>query len=318
MPTVSGLVELGHRKIIPVIRQLPPQLVAVKAGIAVPEAYASNPGPEYGLEEHALTGDGYHRSVHSCAQQALSKQPESPAVSPAIPSIQTIIITASADTSTSISVSVVSYTPASPTPARSTSTAASPQRPVRSSASPTALTQTHSPTTNSSQSTGSFTSSSSSPQPETTTTTSSDAPSIVNPPPRNPQSKTSMNDKLIATIGVPIGCILLAALGFCLLHRRKKRQSQAQQNAQHEEKIRNWYTVPSRRGPHELDTQLISRPYMKPELSSDEARRDVVEVEADDVVWEIRSTRASVVHEPRNSRSTVVQEWIKNQPRTWI
>lgn len=58
---------------------------------------------------------------------------------------------------------------------------------------------------------------------------------------------------------------------------------------------------------------------MKPELS-EEARRHVVEVSADDL-QEVRSMRASVVHQGgggRKSRSTVIEEWIRNQPRTWI
>lgn len=59
---------------------------------------------------------------------------------------------------------------------------------------------------------------------------------------------------------------------------------------------------------------------MKPELS-EEARRHVVEVSAANDLQEVQSTRASVVHQGgggRKSRSTIIEEWIRNQPRTWI
>ncbi|KAI4101526.1 MAG: hypothetical protein LQ339_005023 [Xanthoria mediterranea] len=150
--------------------------------------------------------------------------------------------------------------------------------------------------------------------------TTSETPPLANTAPdKNPPPGPSTTDKLIAGIGVPLGCILLVLTSFYLLHRRKKHKSQQHHNRlQHEEKLRNWYTPVIRREPHELDTRLIMRPYSKPELSED-ARRHVVEVSADDRQG-VRSMRASVVQEPGGARksSSTILEWIRNQPRTWI
>ena len=57
--------------------------------------------------------------------------------------------------------------------------------------------------------------------------------------------------------------------------------------------------MPVRRGPQKLDTILISRLYMKPELCSKAARRQVVEVPADKILREVRSARASVAQRPK-------------------
>ncbi|CAO1606217.1 hypothetical protein XANCAGTX0491_009717 [Xanthoria calcicola] len=150
--------------------------------------------------------------------------------------------------------------------------------------------------------------------------TTSETPPLANTAPDKspPPAATSPTDKLIAGIGVPLGCILLVLTAFYLLHRRKKHKSQHRNRLQHEQKLRTWYTPVIRREPHELDTRLIMRPYSKPELSED-ARRHVVEVSADDRQG-VRSMRASVVQEPGGARksSSTILEWIRNQPRTWI
>ncbi|CAL8582674.1 hypothetical protein XPA_008325 [Xanthoria parietina] len=164
-------------------------------------------------------------------------------------------------------------------------------------------------------------STSASPPRESRPATTSETPPLANTAPDKnpPPAATSPTDKLIAGIGVPLGCILLVFTAFYLLHRRRKHKSQQQHHRlQHEEKLRNWYTPVIRREPHELDTRLIMRPYNKPELSED-ARRHVVEVLADDRQG-VRSMRASVVQEPGGARksSSTILEWIRNQPRTWI
>ncbi|KAI4282244.1 MAG: hypothetical protein L6R38_003076 [Xanthoria sp. 2 TBL-2021] len=237
-----------------------------------------------------------------------------PPTNPQVPTSQTTDDPVTIWTSSDLTLSTI--TSSSPT-----STATTSRRSTRSFTSPTKpeeSTEHPLPTANPTEPTGNSTSTSTSRESEPATT--SNPPPPANPAPdANPPPPTSKTDKLIAGIGVPLGCILLAFTAIYLLHRRKKHKSQQHKRLQHEEKIRNWYTPVVRRGPHELDTRLISRPYMKPELS-EEARRHVVEVSADDL-QEVRSMRASVVHQGgggRKSRSTVIEEWIRNQPRTWI
>ncbi|KAI4218213.1 MAG: hypothetical protein L6R36_009074 [Xanthoria steineri] len=197
-------------------------------------------------------------------------------------------------------------------PTRSISTATTSRSSTRSFTSSTKTANSTAPTGNPT--------SSSQPRESGPAATTSETPPLANTAPdQNPPPATSTTDKLIAGIGVPLGCILLVLIAFYLLHRRRKHKSQQQHNRlQHEEKLQNWYTPVIRREPHELDTRLIMRPYNKPELSED-ARRHVVEVSADDRQG-VRSMRASVFQEPGGGRksSSTILEWIRNQPRTWI
>ncbi|KAL8645597.1 MAG: hypothetical protein Q9226_007230 [Calogaya cf. arnoldii] len=243
--------------------------------------------------------------------------PVDPPEPPPGPPLQATAAQVTATTvSTSTSVSLLVYTSTLPMSTRSISTATTSPRPIRSFTSPAQKsTPTPSSTANSTVTTGNSNSTSTPVESEPATTLGTaplDDPPAINPSPK----RHPTNDKLIPAIGVPLGCILIAAMAFCLLHRRKKHLSRQHKRLQHEEKLRNWYTPIIRRGPHELDTRLISRPYMKPELSED-ARRYVIEVSAGDTA-QVQSVRASIVPGPRKSRSTIIEEWIRNQPRTWI
>lgn len=229
-----------------------------------------------------------------------------------------------------ISHSIVPSASPSRSSASSITPATSVGPPTRSSTSSSSAASQKSPqsslvTPNSTQTLGGTTATPN--PPPSMSTIPSNPPSYSTPPP--PPNPTK--NKIIAGICVPIIILLLISTILCVLHRRRKHQSQSKLRRQHEEKLRSWYTPAVRRGPHELDTGLISRPYLKPELPSSEevgAIRHVVVVEGlpsaaaeerraeVDVRYSVREGVAG--NRGRKSRQTIMDEWIKNQPRTWI
>ncbi|KAL8955481.1 MAG: hypothetical protein Q9193_006691 [Seirophora villosa] len=114
------------------------------------------------------------------------------------------------------------------------------------------------------------------------------------------EQKNELGPKLGAGIGVPVGCVLLAAGLAYIQYSRMKRRKRQQECLQHEQKVLDTYaqeTAFAENGPHELEAKAPSRsPYMKAELSED-ARRHIAELSA-----------ASQLHElPEQARKSLAE-----------
>ncbi|KAI4094977.1 MAG: hypothetical protein LQ344_001824 [Seirophora lacunosa] len=126
--------------------------------------------------------------------------------------------------------------------------------------------------------------------------------------------RNDLSRKLGAGVGVPVGCILLAAGLAYIQYSRKKRRKRQQERHQHEQKVQDTYTQEAafaENGPHELEAKAPSTTlYMKAELSED-SRRHIAELSAASQLHELpeearRSleelSAAEQVHELASSR----------------